>query len=199
MILAFRKIAALFLVVFIILVSSGCEINKKTVQQVNKESVSTLKVKNLDNFKEKTISYTKSSELLPNPAINNISYNIQEYYNSNKKEYQYVLNLKSNPLTEVQKGINIIPYNVIKFSVGALQNKETNTFIKSVSSPMFIKFINSYISDGSYYLFSANKPIKATEFQVEGIFVNAVAFDNKKVGEETYRYISNSKESLMTE
>ena len=195
--LAFRKIAAFFLAVCIILVSTGCETTKTTDRQVSKESVSILKVTNLYNFKEK-ISYTKSKELLSNSAINNINYNIQEYYSDNKKEYQYVLNLKSNPLTDEQKEINIIPYNVIKFSVGALQNKETNTFIKSVSSPMFIKFNNSYINDGSYYLFSSKRPIKATEFQLEGI-LNVVAIKNKKVGEETYRYISNLNIGLITE
>ncbi|WP_157406250.1 hypothetical protein [Neobacillus drentensis] len=51
----------------------------------------------------------------------------------------------------------------------------------------------------SYYLFSSNEPLHTVDFQLEGIFVNSVPIKDKKAGEETFRFISNEKASLITE
>ncbi|MDR7000200.1 hypothetical protein [Neobacillus niacini] len=110
-----------------------------------------------------------------------------------------MLNFKKHPLTDDQNEMKIVPFNVIKLSVGASQDENTNFFILSASSPVLNDFYKSYINEGSYFLFSSNKTIEAKDFQIEGIFVNTIPINNKKIGEETYRYFSNVNESILSE
>ncbi|MGE8081588.1 hypothetical protein [Peribacillus loiseleuriae] len=185
-----RRLYIGLLLVILVLPTVGCELSKKKDVEASSKSQFTLEVKGLQGLSDKTIFYTKSREVISNTGISNIFYNIQEYYNSNKKEYYYVLTLK--------KQMEIILYDIIKFSVGATQNKDTNSFIHTVSSPVFIEFEKSYVKDGSYYLFSSNKSIDTEDFQLEGIFVNSVPIKDKKAGEETFRFITNVNKSLIT-
>ncbi|MGX2959658.1 hypothetical protein JNUCC23_10400 [Peribacillus sp. JNUCC 23] len=193
-----RRLYIGLLLVILVLPTVGCELSKKKDVEASSKSQFTLEVKGLQSLSDKTIFYTESSEVISTSGINNIFYNIQEYYNSNKKEYHYVLTLKKQSLSDYQKEMEIIPYDIIKFSVGATQNKDTNSFIHTVSSPVFIEFEKSYVKDGSYYLFSSNKSIDTKDFQLEGIFVNSVPIKDKKAGEETFRFITNVNESLLT-
>jgi hypothetical protein len=132
-------------------------------------------------------------------GINNISYTIEELYNTQNKIYYYVLNLQKHPLTDNQSEMKIVPYNIFKFSVGASPNQETNSFDYLASSPIWIKFDNLFVKDGAYYLFRSKKAIAAKALQVEGIFVNAIPVGNKKIGEETYRFILNEKKGAIYE
>ncbi|MDQ6600693.1 hypothetical protein [Bacillus salipaludis] len=155
-------------------------------------------VKELQSLKKTTISYTKKEQVLLH-NINNVSYNIDEFYNEQNKKYYYVLNLQKHPLTDNQKQNKVVPYNVIKFSVGASPNKETNSFFYVASSPVWINFENLFVKDGAYFLFSTKKALNARDFQEEGIFSNSVPEGNKKIGEETYRFITNETKGVISE
>lgn len=193
-----RLYTALLLVAFM-LGLAGCRQSEKIEKTSSEKAESIIDVQELQNFNETTLIYTKKSEIIPNVGINNIYYSIQEYCNVNKNEYYYVLDIKHSPLTESQKKAQIVPFNIVKVSVGGVQNKATDSFIYSVSSPVFIDFNGSYVKDGSYFLFSMEKAVDVKDFQIEYIFTNAVQTGDKQVGEETYRYMSNEDMSILSE
>jgi hypothetical protein len=189
-----------FGLLFLILISGavGCETARKTNVVVKSKAKYSLEVKELQNLKETKISYTKKDKIL-SIGINNIFYDIEMFYNAQNKNYYYILTLQKHPLTDNQKEMKVVPYDIIKVSVGALPNQDTNSFFYVASSPLWIKFENSFVKDGAYFLFSTKKALQAKDFQVEGIFSNSVPVGNKKIGEETYRFISNETKGVISE
>jgi hypothetical protein len=183
-----NKTASVLLLSGSLVVLAGCHSPAAPKENIKMAEtvVSTL---DLNTMKEKQVSYTKKEEILPPHSINNIEYNLQEYFNENTKSYQYVLSLRTQPLTELDKEYKIVPYKVIKLSVAATPLKEANLFEKVATSPTFVDSLNPNLEGNSFYLFSSSKPISKKDFRIETFFVNLEPTEDSKPGEKTYRYI----------
>lgn len=152
-------------------------------------------VKKLENLSDETIMYSKSEEVLFS-NLNNIYYDIQEFYSADKKEYVYVLNYNKKTIVDKE----YVPFDILRWSIAALPHKTTNTFTYMVNSPTFVDFMKySAVDEGSYYLFSSKKKLANDDFQVEGMAVNAIPIDGKKAGEETTRFYSNGQFGLISD
>ncbi|WP_409294143.1 hypothetical protein V1498_12975 [Peribacillus sp. SCS-26] len=192
-------LSSIFVIAFF---NSGKTVSKATKAPVEDRQKSKSKaaelsknIKDLQNLIDRRLSYTKTGTIMSGSGINNIFYSIYEYYNENKQDYQYGIQIQEKDLTEDQIKIKIDSYSIHKLSAGALPDKAADTFKLNASSPVFIAQSGSTLKDGLYYLFSSKKPLTFADFQLEFIFTDRGAPADGK----TYRYIANEKKSLITD
>ncbi|GGI11554.1 hypothetical protein [Gottfriedia solisilvae] len=180
----------------VLLISNGC--NKVEVSKEIKKKESSASLISLNTFEKKSLRYTEQQDILSQSAINNIGYEIKELSNKNTKKYYYVLNLSNKSLSSLDKKNGIVPYDVIKISIGAKSVKNSNIFSKSATSPVFINYKNSRLEENSYYLFESKLPINKDDFRIDAFFVNAEPFTLKnntvKKGSQTYHFIEDTKD-----
>ncbi|MBO9130405.1 hypothetical protein [Bacillus sp. 165] len=194
-----KKWGASILIAGCLLTATACDSTqpKKELKTV-KIAESFMSILDLPTVKNKTISYTSQQEVF-NMGYNNNTFKIGEYYNTNKKVYIYVLTLEDHPLSEENKKQGVISEKIIRISVGAKPNKDTNMYTFSAISPLFEEHLKYDFEGKSYYLFQTETPCKADDFRIEVFLVNKEQQGQSKSGEQTYRAIINAKASVLYE
>ncbi len=161
------------------------------------ESIAELRLEtiNLQTLESYDVMYTPyESDRFVFMQTENVSVEIDEYYNENTKLYSYVLTAEEAGVEEDSE--NRI-YKIIKIHVGTLKDEDKGIYTLSTTSPLYIsdwytEKLDMDFTNQNYFLFSSQKRLFNEEFRVELIMVGEDDCGKGDDYPETFRLINVS-------
>lgn len=170
-------------------------VDSESKEDIVVESITELKLETIDlhTLEPCEVMYTPyESDRLISTDTNNVSLQIEEYYNENTKSYSYVLTVKER---ELEENSEFTPYKIIKIDIGTLRDEDKGIYTLSASSPIFISppyredFEMDFVGQ-TYFLFNSSEQLFDEEFRVELVLVDETEHDEDEVYSKTFRLIA---------
>jgi len=170
-------------------------VDSESKEDIVVESITELKLETIDlhTLEPCEVMYTPyESDRLISTDTNNVSLQIEEYYNENTKSYSYVLTVKER---ELEENSEFTPYKIIKIDIGTLRDEDKGIYTLSASSAIFISlpyredFEMDFVGQ-TYFLFNSSEQLFDEEFRVELVLVDETEHDEDEVYSKTFRLIA---------
>lgn len=156
----------LLILVGLLVFLSGC--SEKALKPKLKEY--TNDAFSFETFVERKFSYTKETIYDGYHTINNIGFNIDEFYNARTKKYYYVLDLSLVPQNERDKN-EFVSFEILKMSMGFKSRKGRELYGISLNTPVFINSKET-IQSNHYFLFESKEKMKRKDFKLDFFLTN---------------------------
>ncbi|MGD6818333.1 hypothetical protein [Metabacillus sp. 84] len=185
--------------VFLLVFLSACQPaeSKGVLKTAPKSLESTMNVQYLSSGKNKLVRYTSSESKL-HGNVNNIDFEIEALFNSNKKTYTYVMKIRDTGPIPNQGKDGPFRFKLLKISAGVNGKGQSGRLSPSSTSPLYHKGAD-FLLTGTYQLFENEKNFTSEQFLIESFFENDETIGDAKPGEKTFRGIFNSEESILYE